>query len=211
MDSINFIRHAPAIGLAIAALAGAAQASIITYNFSDITHNDPTAAAQGEAQLFVNISPAPGNQVSFVFHNEGSAPMSITDIYFQDGPILGLATIIDGAGTDFEPGAQPNNLPGANLISPAFVATQAFSAQSQPPTQPLGVNPGEHVELRYTLIAGKTVTDIQNDLNSGALRIGLHVQGFGNGVSESFVNSVPTPGALAILGLGGLVMFRRRR
>jgi hypothetical protein len=205
MDSIR----SSFCALAVAALAGAAQASF-TYNFTDITHNDPGAAAAGEAQLYVDISPAPGDQVSFIFHNEGALPMSITDIYFQDGPILGLATIIDGAGVDFERGAQPNNLPGGNTITPPFLATQAFSAQSQPPIQPMGVNPGEYVELRYTLLAGKTVADIQSDLSSGALRIGLHVQGFSNGVSESFINTVPTPGALAILGLGSFLMLRRR-
>ena len=36
-------------------------------------------------------------------------------------------------------------------------------------------------------------------------------QGFGNGVSESFVNTVPAPGALAILGLGGYLLIRRGR
>jgi uncharacterized protein (TIGR03382 family) len=207
---MDFIRSSFSV-LAVAALTGAAHATVITYNFSDITHNDPGAAAAGEAQLYVDIDPAPGSQVSFTFHNLGPLPMSITDIYFQGGPMLGLATILDGAGVDFVPGAQPANLPGGNNITPPFVATQAFSAQSAPPVQPNGVNPGEQLELRYTLQSGKTVTDIVNDLNSGALRIGLHVQGFANGVSESFVNSVPTPGALALLGLSGLFMFRRRR
>jgi hypothetical protein len=196
--------------LAMCVFAGAAQASVI-YNFTDITHNDPAAAAAGEAQLFVTIAQAGASTVSFTFHNEGSAPMSITDIYFQDGPILGLATIIDGPGTDFSPGVQPHNLPGANNISPPFQATEVFSAQSQPPVQPSGVNPGEELELVYTLISGKTVADIQRDLDSGALRIGLHVQGFASGTSESFVNRVPTPGAIAILGVGGLLVLRRRR
>jgi MYXO-CTERM domain-containing protein len=212
MDSLKrWNGVARALGLVIGALAGVSGANAtVIYNFSDITHNDAAAAAVGEAQLYVAIDQLT-HGVSFTFYNTGPAPCSITDIYMQDGPILGLATIIDGTGTDFEQGATPHNLPGGNLASPPFVATEQFSAQSQPPVQPMGVNPGEHVELDYTLISGKTVADVVHDLDSGALRIGLHVQGFASGSSESFVNSVPTPGALAILGLGGLVMLRRRK
>jgi hypothetical protein len=49
------------------------------------------------------------------------------------------------------------------------------------------------------------VDNVYADLESGALRIGIHVQGFASEGSESFINGekVPAPGAL-LLGLLGL-------
>lgn len=198
---------------AVAALATSAGASV-SYSFGNITGNNVANATAGQSQLSVLVSAVGLNQVSFLFTNSGPAAMSITDIYFDDGTLLGIASVINGgAGVDFSQGASPGNLPGHNSISPAFQTTAGFSADSNPPTQPNGVNPGESVTIVFNLINGKTFADTINALNTPGdhLRIGIHVQGFANGGSESFINNVPTPGALALVGLGGLVAARRRR
>ena len=58
---------------------------------------------------------------------------------------------------------------------------------------------------------GGTYADVLSELASGALRIGIHVQGFASTGSESLINT-PEPGTalLLALGLGGLAAGRRR-
>ncbi len=194
------------------ALASMAQAGV-TYGFYNITSNNLVDAMNGEAQLSVFVEAGPGaNQVYFQFSNTGPNAMSITDVYFDDGTLLGIASITNGSGVSFSQNASPPNLPGGNNITPAFQVTAGFSADSNPPAQPNGVNPGETLTIVFNLLGGFTFADTINALNTpgDVLRIGIHVQGFAGGGSESFVNT-PTPGALGLLGLAGLVAARRRR
>lgn len=199
---------------AVAALCLAAQAFAgVTYSFGCITNTSVANAAAGATQLFVTVDPVGTTQVAFRFDNLGPAAMSITDVYFDDGSLLGIASITNGAGVSFSQGAAPPNLPGGNSISPAFVTTVGFLADSLPPAQPNGVNPGEFVIITFDLIAGQTFADTIAALNTPGdyLRVGIHVQGYADGGSESFVNNVPAPSSFALLGLGGLLAARRRR
>ena len=56
-----------------------------------------------------------------------------------------------------------------------FVTTLGFSADSDPPVQSLGVNPGESLGIIFDLQPGGTFADVVGELASGALRIGIHV------------------------------------
>jgi hypothetical protein len=197
---------------AAAAVAGSAQAGVM-YSFDGFSPNSVADVALGEAQLSMQVSPGPGaNQVQFTFSNSGPAAMSITDVYFDDGTLLGIATIVNGPGVDFSQGASPGDLPGGNNLSPAFVTSAGFSADSNPPAQPNGANPGEWLTIIFNLLPGVTFADTIEALapQSGALRVGIHVQGFATGGSESFVH-VPAPASgLMVLG-AGLAATRRRR
>jgi hypothetical protein len=182
----------------------------VQYNFDCITNNNATNCTTGEAQLVVDVDPN-GTQVDFKFSNKGPNASSITDVYFADGTLLGIATITDGPGVNFSEGANPGNLPGGASIFPAFTAK--FSADSDAPPPINGVNPGESLTITFDLINGKTFADTIAALGNGDLRIGIHVQSFSNGGSESFVH-VPEPGFYGLLsmGLAGLyVVVRRRR
>lgn len=205
-----------------------AQATVFaTLGFDNITANNVGDAAIGEAQLSVTISDytvdgsgggLADTQVLFTFFNIGPAASSITDIYFDDGTLLDISSILNSTGVDFTEGASPGNLPGGNGIS--FETTAGFLADSAAPTQPNGVNPGEQVSILFDLLTGVTLEDTIAALAPASpglipdLRIGIHVQGFASGGSESFVNGpptepgpgVPVPAPLALLGFGGLLL-----
>jgi len=69
---------------------------------------------------------------------------------FDDGSLVGIFSIDNSdPGVAFSDPAVPGNLPGANNASPAFVATTGFSADSDPPVQPNGVNPGETLGILF--------------------------------------------------------------
>ena len=193
----------------------AAGAAAVPLSFGTCVSNNSAAdCAIGSAQIAVDVTGGPAaSQVSFTFTNSGSAAASITDIYFDNGTLLGIASIVNGSGVSFSQGASPGDLPAGNNASPPFVATAGFTADSNPPAQPNGVNPGETVTIIFDLQSGGTLQDVLDELGDGRLRIGVHVQGFASSGSEAFVNTpLPEPGALALLGAGllGLAWAGRR-
>lgn len=203
------------LGLAATLVAQPARGDL-TLGFGAITANSVSDVAIGESQLQVMLSSAGANQVLFRFDNLGPAASSITDVYFDDGTLLGIASISSSSGVSFSQGASPPELPSAQNASPPFVTTVGFLADSDAPAlQANGVNPGEWLGITFNLINGQTLADTEAALLDGSLRIGMHVQGFDGGGSESFVNEpppVPAPGALLLGAMGlGLVGGLRRR
>jgi hypothetical protein len=160
--------------------------------------------AAGAAQLFVTVSEGPGDQVTFRFTNTGAAAMSITDVYFDDGTLLGIASIAEGPGVAFSQGASPPDLPSGEDCEPEFEVTAGFLADSDNPPPANGVNPGEWLEITFDLqeVNGVPLTfaDTVAQLTSGMLRVGIHVQAFANGGSEAFVNDPPTAVNLSSFG-----------
>jgi hypothetical protein len=200
----------------VIALASVSSASATTLSFGLCVSNNSTAdCGIATAQLAVSVAAGPGaGQVAFTFTNVGASASSITDVYFDDGTLLGIASIGNGAGVSFSQGASPGNLPAGNNATPPFVATSGFTADSDPPAQPNGVNPGETLTIVFDLQGGGTLADVLAELGDGRLRIGVHVQGFASGGSESLVNTpLPEPALLALLGVGlvGLARAGRRR
>lgn len=237
MESIKSFRNIKTVGLApwlaatlifatIVILGSTGTANAALYQFDSITNNNVGDAAIGEAQLSVDVFDDSG-LLTFQFFNQGTEDSSITQIYWDDD-----ASVLDGfavppgptspdAGVSFSIGASPGNLPAGMSITPQFIAD--YSVGSNPPVQPNGVNPDEtlFVPFDYSGEFG-AVTDA---LGAGTLRIGLHVQGFASGGSESFINIpngngngngdcpvIPEPGSI-ILGTIGLVSasFLKRR
>jgi len=198
---------------AAGALPGTASATL--YTFGCITNNSATNCSAGQAQLSMDVT-AFGSGVRFLFANSGPAASSVEQVFFDDGVLASSTmTIQNGTGVDFQKDTSPGNLPGGNSISPPFVTTFSFSAE--PPPTSNGINPGETLGLVFSG-GSVSLSNVLNNLNSGDLRVGLHVIAFANGGSESFVNRppVPEPGTMSLLaagllGLGGVARRKMRR
>jgi len=168
------------------------------YDCVNITHNLTGDAVIGEDQLKVELWDY-GAQAEFVFINTGPAASSIADVYFDDGTLLGIASINNGPGVSFSQPATPGNLPGGDEVVPPFEATADFSADSDSPVEHNGVNPGEQVGILFDLLPGVDVAGTATALETGDLRIGIHVQGFASGGSEGFICGPTPPTAIELI------------
>lgn len=193
-----------------------------TYGFNNITNNNAANAALGELQLTVVVSEylEADSKIGFQFINAGPADCVITEIYFQDGfgSMDGFVEIDESLEVNNEPvvdfkqedvgNVNPKNLPGGKSINPEFIATAAFSIEPVNPEPTWGVAPEEWVKIVYSLKPGKTYANIIEELENADLRIGIHVQSYADGGSESFIT--PEPASMALLALGGLILRKRR-
>jgi hypothetical protein len=238
-----------ALGLGLLALSPAAKAETISLGFDIIPSTASAVAQQAEGQFRVEVSNdnLAAGQVLFTFLNVGTIASSITDIYFQDGTLLSIARIINepdpsskrGFLTYFSNGASPGNLPGGESLDPAFspvVGVSFFGLDSNTPTQPMGVNPGERLGVLFNLLPNMNFDSVKQALvtpppsttDRPSLRIGIHVQGMPGGVSASYINEKPTTGSpppvgatvplpatvwagMALMGLVGAKRLRRAK
>ena len=210
----SYVRIIPlALGIAMLIPESAVASSIL---FDCITSNNLASCSTGVGQFYVEATDAGGGIVDFKVLNVGSSTSSITDVYFDDGTLLGIASVTSSAGVNFSQGATPTDLPGGLLADPDFVTTVGFSADSNEPSVLNGVDPNEWVNIQFNLLAGKTFADTLAALDDGSLRIGLAAT-FGTVSSESFVSrstdtTVPEPVSVISLGLvvASVRAYRRR-
>lgn len=206
----------------LVALVGffAAGANAAMYDQWRIVENNSGLYSTYASQLSVNVTPFGASMVDFTFSNVGPNPSAITGIYFEDGTLLGLASVIaldpfaddpSRSGIVFGQPAHPSNMPGWATLNPKFDATSAFTIGSN--GAPDGVSPGESLILRYTLQSGKTFGDVISALHLGftnpdptdprnSLRIGLHIQDIGQESDTLILTPVPGAWILGMLGLG---------
>lgn len=210
--------------------ANAAVNDNISLNFYNIT--TPANAADvidGQTNLLLNITDVGSNRVSFKFTNNSNFS-SLTNVYFDNGPLASIYSITSSAGVSFSQGSAPPNLPGGNSITPAFDGS-ALTADANSPPPKNGVQnsdvTNEHLTITFDLLSSKNWNDVVTSLTlpgfpvespaNSWLRVGVHVQSFQSGNSSSFINNpaspVPEPQSYALMlaGLGLLSHIVRRR
>jgi hypothetical protein len=207
-------------GFFAAAVAAFAALSLSTSNAGagyNVTFTRLTNVADSNvaSQLRLNIqdlgysSTTNSWSVRFVFRNVGSTASSITDIYFDDGSLVGSTFGLDfGSGVKYSKNANPGDLPGGNAIN--FNTSAGLSADSDsgaPGVKENGVNNAtatsttEWLQFDFDLKDGQKYADTiralmkardggwTNDV-TGGLRIGLHVQSIGtSGKSDSYYST----------------------
>ena len=182
------------------------QAAYQTLEFNVFTKSTPY---WDDLHLNMVVSDAGSNKVDFTFNNTSLAASSIAKIYFEDGSLLSIAQITQGAGTKFSENPIPANLPAWNLLTPPFEAIKELSIGSVMPVSKNGINSGEWLTIGFNLKPGGTYQSVIDELTTGDLRVGLHVIGLPSG-SESAVN-IPEPATMFLLGLGALSLLIKRR
>jgi hypothetical protein len=183
----------PLVLMATALTASPAQA--FRLSLSNISGNSATNALTGQNQLFIDVTDALGGEnaaatsVLFKFSNVGTQASSITQIYIDNSTSLktmGAIADSDGAGSgvSFSKATGNLNLPSGQNVNFA----EDFGLKANQPISQRGVNPNEWVSVLFSLNAGKTLQSVIMDLQKGDLRLGMHVQAFGDGGSEAFVS-----------------------
>jgi hypothetical protein len=226
----------------LVAFAGSARMSAMPFQLC-LSAANQCVASPYQFMVTPTLQDAKPNEMGFLFQNQGPLASSITAIYFESG----FASIFTGpirvgsssAGVKFS-AAEPTNkvtppdLPDRNAtvgggftvakfdaITNGTVKAIPLAADSDSPTQPNGINPGEQLFLYLTFLPGQQASGprFMNNVDrfnvllwEKPTRIGIHVQGMAGDKSAAYITPEPMSYGLGItIGTGLFILCSRRR
>jgi hypothetical protein len=193
----------------VAALSAVSAAPASAFGFSNITGGDTPGDAYANSFTFDVLNQ--GSSVLFKIKNSGNAAapsMFIRQVFFDDNGYLSGSPSVNFGNVgvvDFDDGNDQLPQGGNN-----FTTDYAFSRKGGNGN---GVQAGETLGLKFT----GNYNNVIWALNSGALRLGIHVQALPGGASDSYIssNTQDTPEPLTMLAAGAAVgfgtMFKKQR
>ncbi|OIP75753.1 MAG: hypothetical protein AUK48_06890 [Oscillatoriales cyanobacterium CG2_30_44_21] len=183
-----------------------------TFNFgniSELDRNGNEKNVNGDAIVgqfnfsVVDGTGANANRTIWTFNNAGPAVSFINEIYFEGITSILNNSIFSAAANGaqvsqlgstsgsvlYQKGATPKNLPQGGNIS--FDSDLALDVVGSEGSGKNGVDAGESLVLFFT---GLNASGVEAKINSGDIRVGMHVKGIAStgGGSDSFVNNKPT-------------------
>ena len=176
------------------------------YRLNTLTNNG-NYYADSDLVLEVEVSEEFG-LARFDFRNESTIDSVIAAVYFEQGLLDSLHSLVEGPGTAFSWPAHPGHLPAGQTLDPPFSTWFSSGADSPAPTH--GIDPGETLAVRFNLADGATINDLYDELDSAALRMGAHVISLPDGSSESVVTPEPAT-LILLLGPAAVLLARSRR
>jgi hypothetical protein len=218
---LNLVKSLLAVA-GVAALSAVSAAPAWAFSFGNIAGGDTPGDAYVNSFTFDVVDQ--GQSVLFNIKNSGDAAapsMFISKVFFDDknsffdddtylsSPLVNIGNVGQVA---FSGGASNDQLPqGGN----GFTTNYAFSRNTGDGNA-FGIQAGESLGLSFTGDYNLVISA----LNSGALKLGLHVQALPNGQSDSYIssssgNTQDTPEPLTMLAAGAAVgfgtMFKKQR
>lgn len=196
-------------GASLATLAMAAtSANALTFNLSAFyTGGNPNGTAPWVTITVLDVA---ANKVNVsVSHNASSAAgQFVSDVYFNLDPFVGGITISNEVNGS-KRGGMSNALDGVNGgagnafdLGISFVTSNAGGGANR-------LKPGEVWSGDLT---GSGLSEAKfMALSNNGLQVGAHLQGITGQTYPSAHITTPEPGSIAALGLGALVLLRRRK
>lgn len=190
----------------------------LTYN---IFEDSPPPVNQSGLALSVFVSSPVSGQIEFRFRNDSTginAGAVVTSLHFENVPFaanLSFNSIVGNSSSplvNFGSGSLGSNLFGGNNIN--WMGNFFFAERTNGSGGvSRGLNTGEQIMIRFNLLNGATLAQVEQNLvgSTGRMRLASHVQSLEAGQSVSVTYVVPSPGAASLVGLGLLLAGRRRR
>jgi hypothetical protein len=199
----------------VAALSAISAAPASAFSFSNIAGGDTVGDAYANNFSFNVINQDSSVIFDILNYGNAAAPsMFISQVFFDDdnGYLSAPRANVNNVGqVAFTGGISNAQLPqGGNN----FTTDYAFSRVG--PGNVFGIQAGEKLQLGFL----GNYNNVLAALNSGELKIGLHVQALPNGASDSYIssnggNTENTPEPLTMLAAGAAVgfgtMFKKQR